>query len=88
MENIGDPRLIADLIPEGEEASFQIATYLLDRSKIKTMDNLLDVVEWLLGEINLEVGMAEDLFLQAPIAKYFIKVVRNETEESESQSKP
>ena len=80
-------KLFADIIPDDRMGEINIVTYRLDRSKVKSMPQLLDIFEFLLGEINLEAGMAEDMFLQAPIANYFTKVVHESEDTDESMSK-
>jgi len=83
-----DTRLFFDVLKPGEESN--MVTYMLDRSKIKTLPQILDVLEWVLGDMNLEKGMAEELFLSSPISKYYVKYVheQQDTDESDSQSKP
>lgn len=84
-------KLIMDMIekeglsPE-EFKQFQasISTYKLDRKKLKTIDNILDIFEFLAGEMNLEKGASEEIFLANPISKYYTKVEDEEEKDTDS----
>jgi hypothetical protein len=84
-------KLIMDMVEKGDMTKEElkqfmdsIVVYKLDRGKIRTIDNLLDIFEWLAGEMTIEKGVPESLFLQAPLSKYYKKVMHGEEETEES----
>jgi hypothetical protein len=88
-----DEKLVMDAVETGvmspeEYKKFleSVVTYRLDRHRVKTIDNLLDIFEFLTGEMVFEKGEPEKIFLANPVSKYYTKVEYEEEEGDTDES--
>lgn len=79
--------LFMGALQPGEED--KIVVYELRRERIKTIHDVMDLLEFSLGSLVLEKGGAEEAFLNHPMSRHYDKVDAinaTEKEEDESQS--